>query len=180
VFRADSDKIESIEGIKRRVREGVSRLRGLDIGDTVAVEILAQLVESKMTVTEMVERVYGLNISDEGYHSCYSRIRRELKILESKGLVSRKLFGKEKPYRLTALAITNLARIGGEEKQLGLFSRIDVGVYLATFGSSIIIVVIALGWFQLSELGVLGLFGIFCFFLGAAVFGSLRAIRRVF
>jgi hypothetical protein len=180
VFRADPDNIENVDRLQRRIKDGVSKLKGLDIGDTVALEILSQLVESKLTVTEMVERTYGLNVSDEGYHSCYSRMRRELQTLESKGLVSRKLFGKEKPYRLTDLAITNLARIGGEEKQLGLFSKIDVSVYLTTFGFSFLIAALAMGWYELSELGVLGLFGVFCFFLGAAVFGSLRAIRRVF
>jgi len=69
VFRADPDNSQNVEGLQRKVRDGVSKLKGLDIGNAVAVEILAQLIESRLTVTEMVERAYGLNVSDEGYHS---------------------------------------------------------------------------------------------------------------
>jgi hypothetical protein len=41
VFRADSDSIENIDRLNTRVREGISKLKGLDVGDVLSIEILA-------------------------------------------------------------------------------------------------------------------------------------------
>ena len=101
MFRADS---ENIEEFRRRVKNGVSNLKGLEIADELSVEIISQLVEAKKTSSEMTTLIYGLRRGDEGFESSYGKIRREIRILESKGLVSRKLFGRDKPYKITELA----------------------------------------------------------------------------
>jgi hypothetical protein len=145
-----------------------------------AVEILGQLVQGRKTLTEITESVYGLSLWEEGWQSSYSKVARLTRRLESKGLVSRRLFGKEKPYRLTDLAVTNLARIGGEKKQLSMIPRIDVAFYLATLGSSLVVAALAMGWYELSELGTLGLFGAFCLLLGVSLTRFVQAFRRVF
>ena len=180
MFRVGSDDNENIERLQREVREGVSKLKGLSIGDELGVEILAQLIESKMTVSEIVERVYHLTVYDEGFQSSYTKVSREIRKLESKGYVSRSLFGKEKPYRLTDLAVTNLARIGGGGKEIPMIPLIDVAFYLATLGSSVLVVALALGMYELSELGTLGLFGGFCLLLGISLSRFVQAFRRVF
>jgi DNA-binding HxlR family transcriptional regulator len=96
---------DRIDGLKERVEEGVSKLRGLDIGDQLAVEILSQLVYGRKTTTEITEGIYGLGRSDEGFKSSYTRVGRQIRQLESKGLVSRRLFGNDKPYRRWELEV---------------------------------------------------------------------------
>ena len=176
MFRADSDNINDL---KRNVVNGISKLRGLDISDELTIAILAQLVEGKKSAAEIVERTYGIGNSEEGFQSCYGRVRREIRRLESKGLVSRALFGKEKPYRLTQLAIINLAKIGGEEQQLPIIPKTDLAAYLVTLALSVPTASHALGLFELTESWTIGLFGCFCFFLGISVYGSVHMIRRV-
>jgi hypothetical protein len=182
VYRAGSDNVDSIESIDKlqhRVREGVSKLKGLEIGDELAVEVLANLVEGRRTVSEIVQLLYGLRISDEGYQSCFSRVRRELRKLESKGLVSRKLLGRDKPYRLTQLAVSNLARIGGEEAQLSLIPRIDIAAYIVTLVLSVPNALQAMNWIELAGLPTIALLTSFCFFLGISFYGAVRSIRKV-
>jgi DNA-binding transcriptional ArsR family regulator len=157
----------------------VSKLKGIEIGDELAIEILAQLVEGKRTVAEIVERTYGLNVNDEGFHSSYSKVRRVVRRLESKGLISRKLLGRDKPYRLTQHAVANLARIGGEEQQLSLFPRFDIAVYLLTTVAAIPVASHSLGWVELGETITIGLLPTFCFLLGISFYGAVRMMRKV-
>jgi hypothetical protein len=177
VFRAGS---ENIDELHLKVREGISKLRGLDIGDELAVEILGQLVEGRRTITEIVDHIYGVTTSDEGFYSSYSRVRREIRKLESKGLVSGKLFGKEKPYRLTELAVINLARIGGEAKQLGVLPRTDITLYTATGLSALPVLFLARGLLALSNPETATAFGCFCVLLGLSLGRFLGTLRRVF
>jgi hypothetical protein len=180
VFRAGTDGMENVEKLRHRVREGVSRLRGLDMGDELSVEILSHLVEGKMTVSELVTRIYGLGGSEGGYHSCYNRVSREIRRLESKGLVSRQLFGRDKPYRLTRLAVANLARIGGEEQQQPVVTRTDLASYIATLALSLPHVLRTGGWIEMVELPTVVLLVLFCFSLGFSSSRLLQTLRRVF
>ena len=180
MFRASSESSENIDKLQHRVRDGVSKLKGLDFGDELAVEILAQLVEGKKTVAEIVERAYGLRVSDEGFHSSYSKVRRVVRRLESKGLISRKLLGRDKPYRLTHHAVANLARIGGEEEQLPLFPRADLVAYLVTTVAAVPVSLHAVGWVELGEAVTVGLLPSLCFFLGISFYGAVRTMRKVF
>jgi hypothetical protein len=177
VFRAGS---EDIDDLKQRVSEGVSKLRGLDIGDELTVEILGQLIHGRKTLTEITEGIYGLGRSDEGFKSSYGRVDREIRKLESKGLVSRKLFGNNKPYRLTQLAIINLAKIGGDEQQLRVIQRIDLVPYLATLGIAFMAFSEAMGWLVLPEIGTLLIFVSLGFSAGLSFGRILQTIRRVF
>ncbi len=177
VFRADSDNIDDL---KRRVRNGVSKLRGLEVGDELGVEVLAQLVDGKMTASEIVERVYGITSSDEGFNSAYGKVRREIRKLESKGLVSRKLFGNEKPYGLTDLAVINLARIGREGKQVPVIPRKDIALYVVTGALSIPVILSNTGHIQLAELSTIGLLVFFCILFGISLCRFLETLRRVF
>ena len=52
MFRAGSDNTENIQNLKDKVKEGITKLKDLEIGDELAVEILAQLVEAKKTAAE--------------------------------------------------------------------------------------------------------------------------------
>jgi len=177
VFRSGS---KNIDDLQQTVKEGVSRLRGLELGDELGVEILSQLVDGQKTPAEITELIYGLRSGDEGYKSSYGRVRREIRRLESKGLVSRKIFGLEKPCRLTDLAMINLARIGGGGKQIPLIPRIDIFLYTGTVISICPVAFIAMGWFTAPELLSIGVFGFFCVLFGVSLCRFVQAIRRVF
>ena len=169
-----------IDDLQRRVHGGISRLKGLEIGDELEIEILAQLVNTRRTITEIVEGVYGLRSTDEGFSSSYTRVRRGTRRLESRGLITTRIFGRDKPYKLTDLAIINLARIGGEARQIPTLPRIDIATYLATTGLSVPVIVLGAKWFQISDIGVVALFAAFFFLLGASFVRFLQTLRRVF
>jgi hypothetical protein len=179
VFRADSDNIEQVDRLQRRVRAGVSRLRGIEIGDELSIEVLAQLIDNRKSQTEIVEGIYGLSRPDEGFKSCYTRIGRELRRLESKGLVSRQLFGRDKPYRLTQHAVINLAKIGGREQQVPILPAIDIPFYLAMIVSGVLVGLSVAGLMEIPELSSIGLFGIFCVLFGISITRFAQTVRRV-
>jgi hypothetical protein len=180
VFRADHDSIDQIDTLKSRVKEGVSRLKGLDMGDVLSIEILSQLVDGRKSTAEIVELVYGLRKGDRGFKSCYSRTARAIRVLESRGLVSRRLLGRDKPYRLTPMAIANLARIGGEEQQMALVPKADLVAYVGTLSLAVPFAMQAVGLVTMSGGIELWLFPCFCFMLGICFVEVLRTFRRVF
>jgi hypothetical protein len=171
---------DGFNGLHTDVEKGVSRVRGLELGDQVAVEVLTQLVEGRKTVTEIVEGVYGLRRSDEGFSSCFTKVRRATKRLESSGLVSTGIFGRDKPYRLTDLAIINLARIGGGREQIRVLPRIDLLTYAATAAFSLPVASLGLGWLQMFDSGVIVVFGCFFYLLGVSTVRIVQTLRKVF
>ena len=170
---------DGVDELGRRVRQGVSKLRGLEVGGQLEVEILSQLVDGKKTIAEVVELIYGLERCEEGFNSCYTRAWRATKRLESKGLVSTRIFGKEKPYRLTNLAIMNLAKIGGEEKQITIVSRSDLIFYLVTIAVAAPIASLGTGWFELTDPSIAALFACFYYLLGVSTSRIIQTLRKV-
>jgi hypothetical protein len=171
---------DNIENLRDRVKDGITKLKGLEIGDEFAVEILAQLVEGKKTVAEIVEAVYGLRNSDEGYLPIYAKVWRQIRQLESKGLVSTRILGRNKPYRLTQLAIINLAKIGGEEQQVPVIPRVDLVPYVGTLVIAGIAILQARDILQFTETTTMGLLLLFGLFAGVSLCRSIETIRRVF
>jgi len=170
----DSDVFRAV------VREGVSKLQGLDVGDEFQVLVLSELVDGSRTISELVESIYGVNRSEEGFGSAYTRVRRTIKRLESRGLVSTRMFGKEKPYRLTGLAVMNLARIGGKIPQVGIISKNDLVIYIATILLAFPVVGLGLGWLSLRDPFVILLFACFFYLLGISTSKVIRTIMRVY
>ncbi len=157
----------------------MSKLRGLDIADELEVEIVSELIEGRLTAVEIVQRIYGVGRYEEGFNSCYTRARRALKRLESRGLVSTSFLGKEKPYRLTDLAAINLARIGGEREQTSIVSKTDLVFYLATLSLGVPILGVGFGWWQPQNPMIAGLYACFFYLLGVSTSRITRAVRRV-
>ena len=179
MFRADSEGAKQVDQLQRRVRDGVSKLKGLDIGDELSVEILGQLVQGRKTATEITESIYGLSRSDKGWKSSYSKVTRQIRRLESKGLVSRRLFGKDRPFRLTQHAVINLAKIGGGEQQLPILPRIDIPFYLAMIVTGILVGLSVFDLLKIPELTSSSLLGFFCVFFGISITRFAQTLRRV-
>jgi hypothetical protein len=90
----------------------IKEFRELNLG-MLEVEVLARLVDGRRTNNELVLEIYGTGKDRSDFTADYNRVRRALKNLERKGLVSTPLLSKEKPYRLTQHGIASLTRIGG-------------------------------------------------------------------
>jgi len=97
------------------------------------IEIVEELLSGRRTVAELVEAIYSVSRGGEGFATHYSRVRREIRQLESKGfVVPRKLFGRDKPYGLTQLAVAKLTQIEGVEpgQSQRVVPRIDYLLYV--------------------------------------------------
>ncbi len=95
------------------------------------VQIVRELLGGRRTVTELVESLYGLSQDDPGFSTHYSQVQKELRELGSKGFVSRRPFGRNKPYRLTQLAVAKLTMIDGVRR--GYASRVVPGIDLVLY-----------------------------------------------
>ena len=58
-----SPAADDINGLQDRVRSGISRLKGLEIGDEIAVEILAILIDGRQTPDRYDVEFTGRNLS---------------------------------------------------------------------------------------------------------------------
>ena len=74
-----------------------------DLRDLVQVGIVRKLLPGSRISSELVEAVYDVRRGDEGFQTYYTKIRRAIADLESRGFVSRRLFGRDRPFRLTQL-----------------------------------------------------------------------------
>ena len=123
--KALSNVEAGLEGSMKRLVEG-------QLDSLTQVGIVRELLAGKRTLAELVEALYGLKRQDDGFKTEYTRIRREVRALESKGFVSRALFGRERPYRLTQLAVARITKIAEVTPswQPKLVTPIDFGIYV--------------------------------------------------
>jgi len=156
---------DKLEGILRNV-ESLGLRPGLE------AEVFRQLVRGRRTISELVELVFGAGPSSPGFHAYYVRTWRAVRGMESRGLVSAPLLGKDKVYRLTThglRALLNLSEDTGRYRQ-GILSRTDYALFAAT-------VVLGVMTYLLSRPGDLAT--IFVFMLGASTCRLMQRIRSV-
>jgi len=115
--------------LEKRLKKSVHLLGELELADEMQVAIIEALLSGEMTVAELSERILG---SDYEYHAGYMRIRRALEPLESKGIVSRAVLGKPKPYRLTIYGKEKLSSLATGESLPSLITYWDIALYVAT------------------------------------------------
>jgi hypothetical protein len=167
---------EGIQELSRALASFARDLKGIDIETVEEAQILGHLMAGGRTIPELMESLYGVRYEDSGYASTYMKIRRSLQSLSYKGYVSRPLFGKGRPYRLTEFAVAKLTNIGGKSghKQVVLVSKADAFLYAATTilgGTSVVLGVdVALEAFT---------YIVFAFLLGISVSSAVRTVRRV-
>lgn len=123
---------QSLSHLRSRLRRSMKELARSEFS-LLQIEIVEELLSGRRTVAELVEAIYSISRGHEGFATHYSRVRREIRQLESKGfVVPRKLFGRDKPYALTQLAVAKLTRIEGVEpgQSQHVVPRMDYLVYL--------------------------------------------------
>jgi hypothetical protein len=103
-----------------------------ELDNIVQVQIACELLNGKRTAAEMVKALFGVNQGDPGYTTHYSQIDKELCVMGSRGLVSRKPFGRDKPYMLTQSALARITLVEDVKKNLSwrFVSRIDLLLYI--------------------------------------------------
>lgn len=129
----------SLSNLRSRLDRSIRELAKSEF-TLVQVEILEELMSGRRTVEELVEAIYSVRRGETGHSTHYSRIRREVRQLESRGFVCRKrLLGRDKPYGLTTLAVARLTNIEDVQSwgPLRVVPAIDWGVYAAVLAMGI-------------------------------------------
>ena len=167
---------EGIQELSKALASFARDLKGIQIETVAEAQILGDLMNGRRTIPELMESLYGVSYNDSGYASAYMKIRRSLQSLSSKGYVSRPLFGKGRPYRLTKFAIAKLTNIGGAsgEGRVVLVSRGDAALYVAT--SILGGISVLLGVDVALEASA---YIVFAFLSGVSVANAIRTVRRV-
>jgi hypothetical protein len=164
------------EILKRKARN-LDRLEGRELGQT---RILALLLERNRSVADTVAAVYSKRSDQTGYRGLYMRVSRRLKSLESRGFVSRALFGKERPYRITRLGKKTLSEAIAYKALTGTGPRAE-GVWGRPRTVVVVSMVPVLFAFLVSRPGALRTVLSYAFFLllGASIVIAAYARREV-
>jgi hypothetical protein len=139
-YLEDGYLLEALSRLRSRLRQEMDRLARSEL-NMLQAAIVEELLSGQRTVAELVATVYSVDTNQDGYITYYSRIRREIRLMESKGLVvSRKAFGRDKPYSLTQLAIARLTRMEGvRPASWKAVPRKDLVLYAAVLGAGSIL-----------------------------------------
>jgi hypothetical protein len=116
---------------------------GLDrsvLANITQIKIARELLRGRRTVARLVEEFHGLRKGDPDFSTLYSRVRKEMGDLESRGLVSRKMFGRDRPYGLTQVGVERLTQLRGDPSPK-VFSVLDA----LTYASALILGTICAG-----------------------------------
>jgi len=181
VGEGDPDDLTEIRKVaKERVLRAIGDLRQLDVQDLTQARIIGSLLAGQRTVSELVEEIYGYKRGDEGYMGAYSKTRRAVMVLSSHGYVSTRLFGKDKPYRLTRYAVSNLAdiRVNGDRPRI--MPRIDMVIHSITIFLGVVAFLFALDTISLgSSLPFAVFYAVFFLFLGGSIIRLLESVAKV-
>lgn len=169
------------EGIKESLKSSVKVLADLGLGSDLEREVLRRLIDGRMTATELVELIYHASRSDAGFHAEYMKVKRAVRRLENRGLVATKLFGRDKPYRLTVYALETLYNLGQSGRPSGrLIPRTDLVVHISTLlAGGATLAVIWAGPQLPQPMWVFSPAALFLVFLGVSLCRISNLMRRV-
>ena len=164
---------------RRRVSRAIKDLDNLEVSDLLEAQIVERLLEGRRTVTELVEEIYGHRKGDEGFMSAYSRTRRCIQHLESRGFVATKILGRDRPYRLTKYAVSRLADFDIKAEGARLVPRKDLVLYALGASLGCLSMAKALGQLELGGAASASIYGSFLFLTGVAVTRFVQTVCRV-
>lgn len=165
------------EAVRRAVLRDLSYLKALGVRTILETEIIARLLDGRRTPGELAESIYGCGSDDSGFHQYYMRVCRSLEGLESKGYVSRQLFGSRKPFRLTRHALRILSQLEqGNGKEL--VGPMDLAIYAAACIAATITILAESGTLSLPRPQFMILYTIFTVLAGMSVLRLLQTVRQ--
>jgi hypothetical protein len=166
--------------IRERLRAAVRSLDQVPVKSELEAEIIGRLIDARLTVSELVNLIYGTQRQDDEFFAYYMKVKRAMKSLASRGLVSTRLFGRDKPYALTPHGVKVLANIGGGvATETKLLPKIDLGLYTATAALAATTLGLA-GWGQPSHGTILVASSLLFFLIGIAFTRAVQSIKKVF
>jgi hypothetical protein len=122
--REPSDEAKSLLGDMRQFRE-------LGADSLLQGELLIRLTKREATIGDLARDIFDPKDRSESKAE-YMRVMRAMNALEARGFVARKLFGKEKPYRLTRYGRENIETILEGQSPEILLTRGSLAMYLGT------------------------------------------------
>lgn len=164
---------------RRRLREAASRIIEAEIGDPLALAVVERLIEGPWSTAELVEDIYGSKRDSPGYMTNYTRTRRTLDKLSSRGYVSRSVFGAVKHYRLTQYGFAKLASITSGTPAPKVLLASDTALYTMTLLLAFFLVLSASGRIQLPGSLLTYLSFAFFFVLGLSAARIFRGLRML-
>ncbi len=150
----------------------------LGLETALEAEIVANLLEGKRTIGDLVEVIYNRRGDDPEFHRCYMRVYRALQRLGRKGYVSRKLFGSEKPYRLTSLAFDQLASVRRRDTS-HLVDPSDGALLVGTIVMAVVTALASKGDLRVSRQVFTLIYSLFVFLSGASSLRLVQMVRKV-
>jgi hypothetical protein len=166
------------EDLRKKVITEIRRLRELKV-TALESEILNNLLGGRKTAVELVDHIFGSTRNEPGFHAEYLRVLRALKGLEKRGLVSTRLFGREKPYRLTNHGIAIIASIVPDNPRPKVVAKQEFLLLVATALLGIFALWYARGIGEPISMATLTLFAGFFVLIGVSASVFLRVLMRV-
>ncbi len=118
---------DRVRDLRDRVLADVRKLRSLDLS-ILEAEILDSLIGGRKNISELVEYIYHERPSDVGFNASRLKVRRALRELERRGIVSTRLFGRDKPYRITRHGVAILASISPDMGRYRAVHPVELGL----------------------------------------------------
>jgi DNA-binding PadR family transcriptional regulator len=116
------------DGLSDRLRKSVRILGEIEPRSELQIAIIESLLEGPRTIAELSREILGEG--PEVYQAQYMKVQRAIRLLESRGYVSTRLFGKPKPYRLTPYAWERVGHLAsGRAPRGGLILVGDLVLY---------------------------------------------------
>ena len=174
----DDRVVEGLSRLREEMFRSTRSLRKVELRSEIELEIVSALVNGERSIGELVEEIFRVDSSDPGFDAQYMRVYRAAQDLSSRGFVSRRLFGREKPYRLTGYCVEKLFSGPGTPSPR-MVTRLEFVLYALTL---ICGTVMALDGVSVLDLGVKGLLAfnsLFFFLLGLSSLRMLQNLRRV-
>jgi len=175
----DKPLAEVLSELRSRLTKDMDLLAKSQL-NLVQASIAQELLSGRRTVAELTEAIHTTRPGDPDYTTQYSKIRREIREMESRGLVvSQGLFGRDKPYRLTQLAVSRLTEIQAiRTTETRAIPRIDTALYLSVMILGLLLVGIVL-YMETGPMPFLALAFTFAFGGGAAFCRFIETLRRI-
>jgi len=164
-------------GVVGGVLGRIESVEGRELKNT---RLLFLLLGGGRSVTDLVYSIYGKRYGDAGYRKLYMRVARRLASLEHEGLVSRALFGKERPYRVTRhgrVTLSSTMTVATGMAEIGETPR----VWSIWHSSLIIVTALALAGALVSPPGLMGYMALWTslILLGSSIATVAMALREV-
>jgi len=164
---------------RKKVFRAIEDLKQLGISDLLQAEIIGRLITGRRTVAELVEEIYCLRKNDKDFMSTYSRTRRSIRELESRGFVTTRLLGKDKPYRLTQYAITRLADFETPAGKAYLMPRRDILIHIATATLACLCLLVVLDYLSVEGWPLASIYSVFFVLVGISITRLSETIAKV-